>query len=222
MSKFKQEWLIETFEVPPLMVNSYILADKQSREAFIIDPGEDVSGIMNRVRDLNLIVMGIINTHGHWDHIGGNQKVKEITNAPLMIGAKDSPMLTDATKNLSSMLGLFLTSPSADRELIEGDILTLGEGRLRVMETPGHSPGSVSLEGDGFVFVGDLVFAGSIGRTDFKNGDLKTLLNMVHSKILPLGDETIIYPGHGEKTTVGEERQTNPFLQPGFDGNKFF
>ena len=202
--------------VGELMVNAYIVAWQQSKEAIVVDPGGEAEMILERVRELDLNVISIVNTHGHGDHIGGNTELKEATGKPLIIGRHDAAMLTDPWKNMSAQFGMPVTSVPADRLLDEGDEVKIGDGGLKVFHTPGHSPGSIILVDDGFAIVGDLLFAGSIGRTDFPGGSLELLLRMVREKVFPLGDDCLVLPGHGPETTVGEEKRNNPFLKPGF------
>jgi len=214
-----ERWLIERLVVGELMVNCYIVAWRPTGEAVVFDPAGEVERILDRLKVLNLRVTTVINTHGHGDHIGGNRELVAATGAPLVIGRKDADMLTDPWKNMSAQFGMPASSIPADRLLDEGDVVTVGEGELRVFETPGHSPGSLIFCADTFAIVGDLLFAGSIGRTDFPGGSLEMLLRMVREKVYPLGDDCLILPGHGPETTVGEERRSNPFLQPGFNLN---
>ncbi len=209
-------WLIDRIVVGDLMVNCYIVVWKATSEAIIVDPGDEAPRIVSHLNALNATATAIVLTHGHGDHIGGNYALKEQLNLPIYIGEKDSDMLSDAWLNLSAPFGMDTTSPPASHTLFEADIVRVGGGMLTVWETPGHSKGSISLAGNGFAIVGDLIFQGSIGRTDFPGGSLELLLQMITEKIYPLGDSCVLLPGHGEMTTVGEERRTNPFLQPGF------
>jgi len=209
-------WLIERIVVGPLMVNAYLIAWKPTRDAIVVDPGDESEIILDRIKSLELNVNAIINTHGHGDHIGGNREMKEALDVPIIIGRHDAGMLTDPWMNMSAPFSMSTDSPPADKLLDEGDIIEIGEGRLNVLHAPGHSPGSIVLAGNGFAVVGDVLFAGSIGRTDFPGGSLEMLLKMIREKILPLGDRCHILPGHGPETTVGQEKRHNPFLQPGF------
>ena len=213
----ENKWIVERLEVGMLMVGCYIVGWKATGDAIVIDPGDEADRILDRVKELGLKVVAVVNTHGHGDHIGGNSEIARKTGAPIWIGEKDAPMLIDKMKNLSEPVGMPVTSPPADRLLKEGDVVQVGDGELKVLEAPGHSLGSILLVGDGIVFVGDVLFAGSIGRTDFPNGSLETLLKMIREKIFPLGDDFIVCPGHGPETTVGEEKRGNFFLQPGFN-----
>ncbi len=207
------DWLIERFEIPPLYVNSYIVGRRDCEQAIVVDPGSDVRRVLSRLKALNFNVIAIVNTHGHWDHISGNAAMKRSTGAPILIGARDADYLTDPMKNLSGVFGVAMKSPPADRLLREGEEIDLGGASLRVLDLPGHSVGGIALIGKGFVLAGDSLFAGSIGRTDFLGGDLDLLLRMIRNKLLTLDDATIVYPGHGPETTIGEERRENPYMQ---------
>jgi glyoxylase-like metal-dependent hydrolase (beta-lactamase superfamily II) len=215
MKTKNDQWLIERLVVGELMVNAYIVAWKETLDAVIIDPGGETERILDRIQELNLNILSIINTHGHGDHIGGNGEMVEALQKPLMIGRYDAAMLTDSNRNMSAPFGMPMTSPPADKLLDEGDVIEIGDAKLEIFHTPGHSPGSIVLAGDGFAIVGDLLFAGSIGRTDFPGGSFDMLVKMVREKVFPLGDDCLVLPGHGPETTVGEERRTNPFLRPG-------
>lgn len=198
--------------VGPLQSNSYLLADEVTREAALFDPGmesEPVADILARER---LIVTAIINTHGHFDHVFGNAYFKAKTGAPLLMHRADLD-LVKRLEEQSLYFGFRATpSPPPDRFLEEGDEVRVGGIRLRVLHTPGHSPGGICLVTDGTAFVGDTLFAGSIGRTDLPGGSAETLLTSIREKLLTLPDDTVIYPGHGPATTIGHERRHNPFL----------
>lgn len=209
-------WRVDRMVVGELMVNCYLVIWTASGDAIVVDPGDEADRIARQMRELSRgSIRLIVNTHGHGDHIGGNQTLAKLTGAPLAIGRSDAPMLSDSWLNLSTPFGLTVTSPPAQRLLGEGDEIRVGEGRLRVLDTPGHTIGGITLAGDGFALVGDLLFQGSIGRTDFAGGSFETLMKMIVEKIYPLGDHCVVLPGHGDPTTVGEERRTNPFLQMG-------
>jgi hydroxyacylglutathione hydrolase len=157
----------------------------------------------------------IINTHGHFDHTGGNKPLKAATGAELLIHRADAPMILHQEQG-GAMWGMEIqNSPPPSRYIDEGDIITFGDISLKVLHTPGHSPGGISLVTDKMVFVGDTLFAGSIGRTDLPGGDYEGLLHNVQTKIFTLGDDVMVYPGHGPETTVGHERQYNPFFADG-------
>ena len=177
----------------------------------MIDPGGDADRILITLPKDKLRCAYVINTHGHFDHSAENKRLKEVTGAQLFIHHEDAPMILHQSNR--GMWGIQIeNSPPPDRYLNEGDIITLGDISLKVLHTPGHSPGGISLVTDKVVFVGDTLFAGSIGRTDFPGGDNEGLLRNVRKKIFTLGDDVVVYPGHGPKTTVGRERKTNPFF----------
>ena len=203
---------VHAFTVGPLQSNSYLLADEVTREAALFDPGmesEPVADVLARER---LTVTAIINTHGHFDHVFGNAYFKAKTGAPLLMHRADLD-LVKRLEEQSLYFGFRATpSPPPDRFLEEGDEVRVGGIRLRVLHTPGHSPGGICLVTDGTAFVGDTLFAGSIGRTDLPGGSAETLLTSVREKLLTLPDDTVIYPGHGPATTIGHERRHNPFL----------
>ena len=204
--------------VGPLQVNCYIVADEKSREAVVIDPGDDGQKVLAAIREKGLIVKYIINTHAHFDHVGANKQVKDATGAELLIHQEDDALLGN-TAGQARMFGMTApSSPKADRYLRHGDLITVGAVTLKVLHTPGHSSGGISLAGDGVVFTGDALFAGSIGRTDLFGGDLMTLLGAIKAHLMTLPDDTVVLSGHGPDTTIGEERSDNPFLsaQSGF------
>jgi hydroxyacylglutathione hydrolase len=204
--------ILKTLIVGPIQSNCYIIGCERTREAAVIDPGGDADRILITLAKDRLRCVYIINTHGHFDHSADNKRLKEVTGAQLLIHHADAPMILHQSMN-RGMWGTHLeNSPPPDRYLNEGDIITFGDISLKVLNTPGHSPGSISLVTDKIVFVGDTLFAGSIGRTDFPGGDHEGLLRNVRKKIFTLGDHVVVYPGHGPKTTVGRERKTNPFF----------
>jgi len=207
--------ILRMLVVGPIQANCYILGCERTKEAAVIDPGGDVDNILMTLAKDKLRCVTIINTHGHFDHSGDNKRLKEVTGAKLMIHREDAPMILH--QGLSgSMWGMKVEdSPPPDRYVEEGDGITFGDISLQVLHTPGHSPGGISLVSDKMVFVGDTLFAGSIGRTDLPGGDYETLIRSVKEKIFPLGDDVVIYPGHGPKTTVGREKRSNPFFASG-------
>ena len=205
--------IIKSFVVGPIGVNCYVVSDADSGQGIIIDPGGNAEEILSYVRDAKIAVKAIINTHGHGDHIGANDAVREATGAPLLMHAADQYMLKDARANLSAFMGYQALSTPPDRLLAEGDEVAFAGGSFRVVHTPGHSPGGICLIGEGAVFSGDTLFAESIGRCDFPGGSEIELVRSVREKLLPLPDETRVYPGHGPETTIGWERRYNPYLQ---------
>ena len=207
--------ILRSLVVGPLEVNCYILGCERTGLSAVIDPGGDGDYILDTLDKEGLHLIYIINTHGHFDHTGANRPLKEATGAQLMIHRADLPLLERGARS-AAQWGLWVDdSPPPDRFLEEGDGIVFGDVTLQVLHTPGHSPGGISLYTDGMVFVGDTLFAGSIGRTDFPGGDYRTLIYSVRRKIFPLGDDVIVYPGHGPETTVGQERRFNPFFREG-------
>ena len=205
--------IIETIVVGPLQVNCYLVGCEKSREAAVIDPGDDVERILESLKKADLKVTYIINTHEHFDHVGGNKRLHEATGAQILAHSASAEEITKISSRALLWGMRAEDSPPVDRHLKEGDLVNIGESvTLKVLSTPGHSLGSISLVGEGLAFVGDLIFAGSIGRTDFPGGDYETLIRSVREKIFPLGDDVILYSGHGPATTVGRERATNPFF----------
>jgi glyoxylase-like metal-dependent hydrolase (beta-lactamase superfamily II) len=197
-----------------LEVNCYILGDEESKEAVVIDPGGDEDAILEVLKNHSLQLKTIIDTHGHFDHVDANQPLKDATGALIAIHEADAAMLAKPSAEAMFFTGNRLRLSQADILLKEGDVLSVGNFRLRVLHTPGHTPGGLSLvvEGHTLVYVGDLLFQGSIGRTDFPGGSLDDLINAVKTKIFTLGDNYTVYPGHGPVTTVGQERKYNPFF----------
>lgn len=198
--------------VGPLQVNCFILADEKTKEAVVIDPGDDAGDILKVIREKGLLVRYLVNTHGHFDHVGANRALKEATGALLLIHEGDAPVMASAPLQSSAFGMEEISSPPADRFVKHGDVITAGEVKLKVLHTPGHSPGGISLLEDGMVFTGDALFAGSIGRTDLPGGDLLTLLRAIKTNLMTLPDDTRVFCGHGPASTIGEERRENPFL----------
>jgi glyoxylase-like metal-dependent hydrolase (beta-lactamase superfamily II) len=202
----------EIVVVGPLETNCYLVYCPQSLECAVIDPGAEPEKIFPIIADLGLKPTILLNTHGHIDHIGANRDIKQRFNIPLWIHSLDSPMLEhDQQLELSLLLGA-KNSPPADSFLKDNDRLKIGQSYLQVLHTPGHSPGSVSFLGDGFLLSGDSLFWGGVGRTDLPGGSWKDLELSIKSKILTLPDDIIVLPGHGPLTSVGEERTSNPFI----------
>jgi glyoxylase-like metal-dependent hydrolase (beta-lactamase superfamily II) len=204
--------ILRTLVVRPIQANCFILGCERTREAAVIDPGGDSDKILIALAKDKFRCVYIINTHGHFDHSGENRRLKEVTGAQLLIHRADASMILHQGASGGSWGMNVDNSPPPDRYLKEGDVITFGDISLKVLHTPGHSPGGISLFSDKMVFVGDTLFAGSIGRTDFPGGDYEGLIRNVREKIFPLGDDVVVYPGHGLKTTVGRERRTNPFF----------
>lgn len=207
--------ILEGFPVGPIGANCYIFGDEATGEAFVIDPGDEPERVLDRLGQLRARPVAIVNTHGHFDHVQGVDAVRRATGAPFWIHEAEREVLEEGPARARLLFGLELpASPVPDRWLCDGDRLQVGGLSLTVRHTPGHSPGGVCLLGDGLAFVGDTLFAGSIGRTDLPGADLDTLLRSIAQVLLPLPDETVCYPGHGPETTIGDEKRTNPFLLP--------
>jgi hydroxyacylglutathione hydrolase len=211
------DYQIKVIESAPFAENAYVLWRRGNREALVVDPSFDTDSILEWLDREGLALAAIINTHGHADHIAGNSAIKEIfPNSPLIIGKNDASLLTDADANLSAPFGMPLISPPADRTVDQGDRLELAGFSFEVREIPGHSPGSVVFVcrdfEPNFVLGGDVLFAGSVGRTDLEYGDGPLLFSGIKSKLFDLPDDTLVFPGHGPPTTIGRERRTNPFV----------
>ncbi len=207
--------ILEGFPVGPIQANCYIFGDDATREVFVIDPGDDPERVLATLRRLNARPVAIVNTHGHFDHVQGVDAVRHAAHIPFWIHEAERDVLAQGPARAQALFGVALPlSPVPDRWLQDGDRLQVGSLALTVRHTPGHSPGGVCLVGDGLAFVGDTLFAGSIGRTDIPGADLETLLTSIARVLLPLPDGTVCYPGHGPETTIGEERRFNPFLAP--------
>jgi hydroxyacylglutathione hydrolase len=206
---------IQTIVSMPFAENSYVVWRDGSRQAIVIDPGTEPEAILEFLADRGLTPAAILNTHGHADHIAGNADLKAaFPDAPLVIGVNDVPLLTDPDLNVSRSFGFELVSPPADRTVREGDQLEFASLTFEVRDIPGHSPGHVVfiVPKEGVVFGGDVLFRGSIGRTDFPGGSFETLAAGIRNKLYTLPDETVIYPGHGPVTKIGYEKRTNPFV----------
>jgi len=201
----------------PFNQNSYILHFDGRHDCIVIDPGFDPDAIIDYLTKFSLTPAAFLCTHGHSDHIAGNAALKQRwPDATLAIGRGDAPKLIEPELNLSAAFGFALTSPPADRTLSEGERFVASGLELDVLETPGHSIGHVVFlykqTRPWRLFGGDVLFAGSVGRTDLPDGSFETLRAAIHDKLFSLPDDTIIYPGHGPETTVGREKRTNPFV----------
>ena len=204
----------------PFSENTYIVFDEETREAIIFDPGcftnAEEQALSALIEEHSLKPVRLINTHCHLDHVFGNDYVAKKYGLQLGIHELEEPILT-AAPVISQTYGLppMTPSPPADYFINEGEVIELGSARLEVLLCPGHSPGSLCFynRAEGYVIAGDVLFRRSIGRTDLPGGDHQTLLGSIHTKLFPLPDETVVYPGHGPSTTIGEEKRENPFLQ---------
>lgn len=207
--------IIHAMPVGPLQANCFIVGCEETRQAAVIDPGGEAQRILSVLEKDDLKATAIINTHGHFDHVGGNKALKAATGADLMIHKLDAPMLAHLTQSAAAWGMHADESPAPDRLLEDGDTIEIGTIQLKVIHTPGHSPGGICLHANGqnALFVGDTLFAGSIGRTDLPGGDYDTLISNIQTKLFALADETKVYNGHMEPTTIGREKRFNPFCK---------
>jgi glyoxylase-like metal-dependent hydrolase (beta-lactamase superfamily II) len=204
----------EIFPVGPLQCNCSVVGDEQSREAMVIDPGDDIDHVLAVLQKHHLTLKQIVITHAHIDHIGGAAKLKRLTGAPILLNANDQ-MLLKMLDMQASWLGMRPPEETAiDGSVTTGDKLRAGSLVADVLHTPGHTEGSICLyfAVEKKLIAGDTLFAGSIGRTDLPGGSYKKIMQSLHGPVLALPDETIVIPGHGPLTTIGQERDGNPFL----------
>ena len=207
--------LFRALELGPFLANCYIVGSDRTGEGIIIDPVAEAETIMDNVRQLGLTIKLIIATHSHPDHIMALGQIKEETGAPFAMHEAESAGMI--ASGMARVMGMFMSGsaeplPKPDMSLQDGEAIEVGDLSFTVLHTPGHSPGGISLYGNGMVFVGDTLFNFSIGRTDFPGCSHQQLIESINSKLLTLPDETIVYPGHGPQTTIRAERQHNPFL----------
>ena len=204
---------IKSVVVGPVDVNCYILKDKATGKGAVIDPGGHVERIMSLINDMKADIAEIIITHGHFDHIGALDELRNAVGCGASIHELDAEMLLKSRKNLSIFMGTDASFRPAERLLKNGDLIRFGESFLKVIHTPGHTAGGICLyDGDKVLFSGDTLFAGSVGRSDFPGGDHYQLIESVVKALAEVKDETVVYPGHGPETGMGYERKTNPFL----------
>ena len=205
----------EILPVGPLQCNCSIIGDESSREAMVIDPGDDIADVLGLIQKHNLQVKQIVITHAHIDHVGGAMKLRAATGAPILLNQNDYALLKMLDIQ-AAWIGMH--SPGnveVDRNIGELDKVQAGPLVANVMHTPGHTEGSICLyfPAEQKLIAGDTLFAGSIGRTDLPGGSFEKIISSLHEKLLALPDETVVVPGHGPLTTIGEERESNPFLQ---------
>ena len=205
--------ILKSIVVGPLEVNCLVLACEETREGIVIDPGDDVPGILELIEGENIRIKEIVATHGHFDHIGRVRSLKEELQVPFAIH-EDDMFMVEGLVEIASFLGMDTdAAPEVDRFIQIGELITFGKESLSVIHTPGHAPGNITMLWPGHAIVGDVLFAGSVGRTDLEGADPGVLMQSIREKLLPLPDETVVYPGHGAFTTIGKERASNPFLQ---------
>src|SRR6267378_4571091 len=202
---------IHTIVVGRLQTNCYIL--ESNTAAIIIDPGDEPERIVRFVRDIKAKPIHIIATHTHFDHVLGVDTVRATLNIPFLIHRDDLPMLESMQTRVRQFMGFEVPPPpKVDGYFKDGDVQSVGDEKIRILHTPGHSPGSISLSGKGYVLTGDALFNQSIGRTDLPGGDYNLLIKSIKEKLFRLDDKTIVHPGHGPETTIGDEKLTNPFV----------
>lgn len=209
----------KTFIFNPFQENTILIIDDNSKETIIIDPGcyneNEENGLKDFITEKGLNVIRLINTHCHIDHVLGDDFIKNLYNVEIEAHKLEEPLINGA-KEHGEVFGLHIDkAPKIDKYISENDIVKLGDEEIKILHVPGHSPGSIVLysEKSKFLIAGDVLFNGSIGRTDLPGGDYNTLINGIKSKLLVLNDDIIVFSGHGENTTIGKERTTNPFLQ---------
>lgn len=211
----KREMKVESFSLGMLQTNCYLLYRGKEKKGIVIDPGENPNPLLTRLKQLELKIEAILLTHAHFDHIAGLNEVRSFTKAPVYLHELEKDWLEDPRKNGS---GNWMDLPTvicdpADGLLVGGENLSFFGETFQVIHTPGHSPGSVTYLHQDKLFSGDVLFAGSIGRTDLLGGDMEQLFATIDTHFLKRPDQTQVFPGHGPKTTIGKERRSNPFLQ---------
>lgn len=194
-----------------LATNCYVL--ENLGVAIIVDPGDEPERILRFIKDLKTKPAAIVATHAHFDHVLGVDHLKRVLRIPFLLHHEDLPILESMQNRAREFVGIeILSPPMVDGFLKDGEGLSLGSETVKVLHTPGHSPGSISLYGNGYVMTGDALFNQSIGRTDFPGGDFDTLVRSIKERLFMLDDETVVYPGHGPETSIGDEKLANPFV----------
>ena len=206
--------IFEVLVVGPLAVNCFIIGCEKSKEGVVVDPGGDADRIIAAVSRLGLRISRVINTHGHFDHVGGNGEVLKRTGAKLLIHELDAQFLSRAADVATRFGTTAENSPQPDGFLEDGMTISVGDYRMEVLHTPGHTPGGCCLliAGEGLILTGDTLFAGGVGRTDFPGGSHTMLIESIRTRLFGLPDATRAYPGHGPATTIGHEKRHNPFI----------
>ncbi|PLX92926.1 MAG: MBL fold metallo-hydrolase [Desulfuromonas sp.] len=209
--------IVETLAVGPLQVNCYLVVCSRTKDALIIDPGDEGDRILEKVNALGAKVKMVVNTHGHFDHVGANHQVIAATGVELCMHREDLPLLKVAAKQAQGYGLPGVESPDPKRFLDNGDLVEVGDLSFEVIHTPGHSPGGICMYGEGHLFSGDTLFAGSIGRTDLPGGNMDQLLRHIRSQLMVLPEATIVHPGHGPDSTIGREKSVNPFINGDYE-----
>jgi hydroxyacylglutathione hydrolase len=206
--------ILKSVVVGPYGTNCYIGASESTKRGMIIDPGADPKSILSLVDQLGLSIVWIVITHCHFDHVGALKSVKAATGAKIAIHeAEGEGAMQAIAQTIGGLIGGSINRPTkADKFLKDGDVLDIDDLQFTVLHTPGHSPGGISLLGHGILFSGDTLFNSGIGRTDFPGCSHTDLIDSIHSKLMTLPDEIVVFPGHGPETTIGDERKLNPFL----------
>lgn len=201
--------ILKLLQVSMFATNCYLVGCPDTGEGIVIDPGAEGKRILQVIENLNIKVKYIINTHGHVDHVAANGRLKEALGAPILLNGKDLSLYQNPGFGLGLVIG---KQPPPDRFIDEGDHISCGSLEFLVMETPGHTPGGVCLFGQGVLFSGDTLFAGSIGRTDLAGGSFEEIIRSIKERLLVLPPDTVVYPGHGPKSAIGDEIRGNPFV----------
>ena len=214
MARYNTRMIHEIIRVGPLQCNCSIIGDETTREAMVIDPGDEIEDVLALVRKHNLQVKQIVITHAHIDHVGGAMKLRAATSAPILLNQNDYALL-----KMLDVQATWIGVPAPgkveiDRSVTTGETVSAGSHTAQILHTPGHTEGSICLyfAPEKKLIAGDTLFAGSIGRTDLPGGDMQKILRSLHTTLLTLPDETVVIPGHGQLTTIGAERESNPFL----------
>jgi glyoxylase-like metal-dependent hydrolase (beta-lactamase superfamily II) len=220
----KSKLIVEVVVSQLFAENAYVAHLEGRAECVVFDPGFDADQIIDHIEQRQLTLAAILNTHGHADHIAGNAALKQrYPHCPLVIGKREASKLTDPMGNLSGTYGIALISPAADRQVQDGDTVEAGGMTFQVRETPGHSSGHVVYLWTGdtpwLLFGGDMLFQGSVGRADFPDSNPQQLVHSIRHQLYTLQDDTIVMPGHGDPTTIGEEKRSNPFVRGGASSN---
>ena len=208
-----QDIILETLLVGPLDVNCYIVGSKKERTAVAIDAGGNEEDILQCLKKHNLTLQYLLNTHAHFDHVGGVKHLQDKTGAKFLIHQEEKALISSLSSQTRSFGMPSFPTPTIDRFLTDNEEIAIGSEKLKVIHTPGHSPGCVCFLIDDIVFTGDTLFAGSIGRTDLYGGSYEGLITSIKKRLFPLGDQVVVYPGHGPSTTIGEEKRHNPFFK---------